>query len=69
MSVAPNAGIVDFGTFISPTAFVDGIQGQVPQPLAGQETFVLTASGWAPGSGSGNNSPINPVFSLSLIHI
>ena len=46
MSVAPHAGIVDFGTFTSPTSTVDGIQGEVPQPLAGQQNYVLTASGW-----------------------
>jgi hypothetical protein len=63
MSVAPNAGIVDFGTFTSPTTIFDGIQGQVPQPLAGQETYVLTAIGWAPSGGGGNSSiggyPVN----------
>jgi len=46
MSVAPHAGIVDFGTFTSPTSSVDGIQGEVPQPLAGQQNYVLTANGW-----------------------
>jgi hypothetical protein len=65
MSVAPNAGIVDFGTFTSPTTVVDGIQGQVPQPLAGQETFILTAIGWVPSSNAGNNSLINPTFSYT----
>ena len=54
MSVAPHAGIVDYGTFTPPSASVDGIQGEVPQPLAGQENYVLTASGWIPpASGSG----------------
>jgi len=51
MSVAPHAGIVDFGTFTPPSASVDGIQGEVPQPLAGQQAYVLTATGWAPGGG------------------
>ena len=46
MSVAPHAGIVDFGTFTPPTSSVDGIQGEVPQPLAGQQNYVLTANGW-----------------------
>jgi hypothetical protein len=48
MSVAPHAGIVDFGTFTPPTASVDGIQGEVPQPLAGEESHILSASGWIP---------------------
>jgi len=46
MSIAPHTGIVDFGTFTSPTALVDGIQGEVPRPLAGQGGYVLTATGW-----------------------
>jgi len=49
MSVAPNAGIVDLDNFLPPTAGDDGLQGQVPKPLAGQETYVLTALGWAAG--------------------
>jgi len=51
MSVAPHAGIVDFGTFTPPSASVDGIQGEVPKPLAGQENHVLSASGWVSGGG------------------
>lgn len=51
MSVAPHAGIVDFGTFTPPSASVDGIQGEVPKPLAGQEAYVLSASGWVAGGG------------------
>ena len=53
MSVAPHAGIVDYGTFTPPSTSVDGIQGEVPQPLAGQQAYVLTASGWAAGGGGG----------------
>jgi len=53
MSVAPHSGIVDFGTFTPPTVSVDGIQGEVPQPLAGQAAYILTANGWAPDSGGG----------------
>lgn len=48
MSVAPNAGIVDLDNFLPPTSGVDGLQGQVPKPLAGQQDYVLTASGFAP---------------------
>jgi len=53
MSVAPHSGIVDFGTFTPPTVSVDGIQGEVPRPLAGQAAYILTANGWAPDSSSG----------------
>ena len=47
MSVAPHAGVVDFGTFTPPTPSLDGIQGEVPQPLIGQENYVLTGNGWS----------------------
>ena len=47
MSVAPHAGVVDFGTFTPPTASLNGIQGEVPQPLIGQENYVLTGNGWS----------------------
>lgn len=46
MSVAPNAGIIDFSTFVSPDGGRDGIQGQVPAPLASEEGYVLTTEGW-----------------------
>jgi hypothetical protein len=54
MSVAPHAGVIDFGTFTPPTDSRDGIQGEVPKPLIGQQNYVLTASGWAPASGGGS---------------
>ena len=60
MSVAPHAGIVDFGTFTPPSASVDGIQGEVPQPLAGQQAYVLTATGWAPSGGGGGGDVSGP---------
>ena len=53
MSVAPNAGIVDLDNFLPPTSGADGLQGQVPKPLAGQQSYVLTAAGWAPGGAGG----------------
>ena len=56
MTVAPHAGIIDFGTFASPTASIDGVQGEVPTPLAGQETYILGAVGWIPNSGGGGGS-------------
>ena len=60
MSIAPNAGIVDLDTFLSPTSSADGQQGQVPKPLAGQENHVLSASGWIPSSsGSGTVTSVS----------
>jgi len=56
MSVAPNAGIVDLDNFLSPSVGVDGVQGQVPKPLAGQQTYILTAGGWVIPSGIGVGS-------------
>ena len=46
MSVAPHAGIVDFGTFTSPSGVAAGIQGEVPAPLAAQAGYILATSGW-----------------------
>ena len=51
MSVAPYAGVVALDNFKSPTASEDGLQGQVPKPLAGQQTYILSASGWISGGG------------------
>ena len=50
MSIAPHAGIVDFGTFTPPSGGLDGIQGEVPAPLAAQAGMVLTTDGWAAAS-------------------
>jgi hypothetical protein len=47
MSVAPFAGVVALDNFLSPTASVNGVQGQVPKPLAGQQNYVLTGNGWS----------------------
>ena len=62
MSVAPHAGIVDFGTFTPPTVLKDGIQGEVPKPLIGQENYVLTADGWAFAGSIIINAETDPVF-------
>jgi len=59
MSISPHAGIVDFGTFTPPATGLDGVQGEVPAPLAGQDTYVLTATGWAPGSAGGGVTSFN----------
>jgi len=54
MSVAPNSGIVNFGTFTPPTASLNGIQGEVPAPTVADTGYFLSTSGWAPNaSGSG----------------
>lgn len=55
MSVAPHSGIIDFGTFTSPTPSKDGIQGEVPAPLAEELGYLLSTEGWVPGTtGSGD---------------
>jgi hypothetical protein len=60
MTIVPNSGIIDFGTFTTPEVGKDGIQGQVPAPLIGQETYILSASGWiAPTSGSGTVTSVD----------
>lgn len=60
MTIVPNAGIIDFGTFISPEPGKDGIQGQVPAPLVGQELYLLSASGWVtPPSASGTVTSVS----------
>jgi len=60
MSVAPYAGVVALDNFKSPTASEDGLQGQVPKPLAGQQTYILSASGWvAGGGGSGTVTSVD----------
>lgn len=54
MTIAPHSGIIDFGVFTPPELGKDGIQGEVPAPLIGEELYVLTATGWAAvGGGTG----------------
>lgn len=54
MTIAPHSGIIDFGVFTSPAGGNDGIQGEVPAPLAAEASYILSASGWIPPpSGSG----------------
>jgi hypothetical protein len=40
----------------------DGIQGQVPKPLAGQSDYVLTADGWMFAGSIVVNAETDPVF-------
>jgi hypothetical protein len=47
VTIAPHSGIIDFGVFTPPELGKDGIQGEVPAPLIGEELYVLTATGWA----------------------
>ena len=56
MSVAPHAGVIDFGTFTPPTASLDGIQGEVPAPLSSEIGYVLSTEGWVPQSGGGGGT-------------
>ena len=53
MSVAPHAGIIDFGTFTPPDAPKDGIQGEVPAPLVAEIGYILSTNGWVPAGGGG----------------
>lgn len=48
MSIAPHSGIIDFGTFTPPSGGQDGIQGEVPAPLAAEVSYILSATGWIP---------------------
>jgi hypothetical protein len=61
MSVAPFAGVVALDNFKSPTASEDGLQGQVPKPLAGQQTYILSASGWVTAGGGGGTGTVTSV--------
>lgn len=61
MSVAPNAGIVDFSTFLSPAGGQDGVQGQVPAPLAAEVGYVLSTNGWVPSGGGGGSGTVTSV--------
>ena len=61
MSVAPHSGIIDFGTFTSPTQSVNGIQGEVPAPLAIEYGYVLSTQGWVPNTGGGGSVGGYPV--------
>lgn len=53
MTIAPHSGIIDFGTFTPPSGGQDGIQGEVPAPLASEIGYVLSATGWIPVGGTG----------------
>lgn len=56
MSVTPHAGIIDYGTFISPNGSIDGVQGEVPGPLASQAGYVMSTNGWVPSAGAGGSA-------------
>lgn len=61
MTIAPHSGIVDFGTFTPPNGSEDGIQGEVPAPLASEITYVLSATGWVPMGGGGGGGTVTSV--------
>lgn len=61
MSVAPHAGIVDFGAFTPPGLLADGIQGAVPAPLVAEAGYVLSTTGWISAEGASGNSPISVI--------
>lgn len=62
MTIAPHAGIIDFGTFTSPNPPNDGIQGEVPAPLAFEAGYILSTEGWVPnpGGATGPTGPTGP---------
>lgn len=49
MSIAPHAGIIDFGVFTPPVLGRDGIQGEVPAPLVTEVGYILSSNGWVAG--------------------
>ena len=60
MSIAPHYGIIDFGEFTPPSGGVDGIQGEVPAPLASEAGYILSTAGWiAPPAGTGTVTSID----------
>jgi hypothetical protein len=44
--VAPNAGIIDFGEFVSASAGGAALPGYLPAPKPGEEGYVFTTNGW-----------------------
>jgi len=58
MSVAPRAGIVEFGAFAPSTPLKDGIQGEVPQPLSAELGYILSTEGWVSASSGAGASGV-----------
>jgi hypothetical protein len=61
MSIAPHAGIIDFGTFTPPTGGMDGVQGEVPAPLSSEVGYVLSTNGWIAAGGGGGSGTVTSV--------
>ena len=61
MSIAPHAGIIDFGTFTPPTGGMDGVQGEVPAPLSSEAGYVLSTNGWIVAGGGGGSGTVTSV--------
>ena len=60
MTIIPNSGIVEFGTFVPPVPG-DGQQGQVPKPLLAEAGYVLSTDGWIPAGGGGGSGTVTSV--------
>lgn len=60
MTIVPNSGIVEFGTFVPPVPG-DGQQGQVPKPLLAEAGYVLSTNGWIPAGGGGGSGTVTSV--------
>ncbi len=60
MTIVPNSGIVEFGTFVPPVPG-DGQQGQVPKPLLAEAGYVLSTDGWIPAGGGGGSGTVTSV--------
>jgi len=60
VTIVPNSGIVEFGTFVPPVPG-DGQQGQVPKPLLAEAGYVLSTDGWIPAGGGGGSGTVTSV--------
>ena len=65
MSIAPTNGIVDFGTFRGATAGVNGTQGLVPPPAAGEEAKFLRADSTWQTAGGGSVTSVTATSPLA----
>jgi hypothetical protein len=68
MSIAPHAGIIDFGTFTPPTGGMDGVQGEVPAPLSSEAGYVLSTNGWIVAGGGGGSGTVTSVAGTGTVN-
>ena len=67
MTIVPNSGIVEFGTFVPPVPG-DGQQGQVPKPLLAEAGYVLSTDGWIPAGGGGGSGTVTSVSGAGTVN-